>query len=483
MSVACAAAVLYLIGLPAEPPDERPTLVHTPVATPVAVQASRLTLPSAPLRISEKSTRNVAARITRRMPAAASTPASDAAPEPERQNQAAVPSGTDAVSRFATSESRLTVAVVCELEDPPFGLAADALQQCIDNAPPSASVEIPRGFYLLRRQVVIRRPITIRTAGSADGSITCSSGPDGCANLVASPGLLDDNGVLSIQSTSDVTLEHIVLDGNRSARLSTSAVQACRSGRNTAGFTASVIGCVRCRLRDVVATHALCGTGMLWVGAEAVIEYSDFRDNGDSATRMWADGLTAVYAPDSHIRDNRFIENSDVGLILGYAARSRVERNHLVQRQQSVFAGFMLDNFNSDDLTIRGDFRDLEMTDNVIDCRQLRCLYGIQIGPGPWYPTRNIIGGHIWDNQVHGAKVGINVDGAGTPQVPVQVFSNRVTDLPPLSYFSNCEKPTLTGWMNIAPRSFVDRGDDATPTGAYLADFCQFFSPLVPLVD
>lgn len=31
---------------------------------------------------------------------------------------------------------------------------------------------------------------------------------------------------------------------------------------------------------------------------------------------MWADGLTAIYAPDSDIRDNRFFENSDVSLIL-----------------------------------------------------------------------------------------------------------------------------------------------------------------------
>ena len=371
----------------------------------------------------------------------------------------------------------MTLATICELEDPPFGLVAARLQGCIDIAPPFSSVEIPRGFYLLETQVVIRKPLTIRTVGSADGSITCSSGPDGCANLVASPQLDDDNGVLSVQSTTDVVLEHIVLDGNRRARLHTHAFQACRAGRNTAGFSASVIGCVRCAVYDIVATHALCGTGLLWVGAEATIERSDFRDNGDSATGMWADGLTAIYAPDSGIRDNRFFENSDV------PPRSRIERNHFVQRTQTVFAGLMLDNFNSDDLNRRGDFRDADVTDNKIDCRPQQCLFGIQVGPRPWYPTRNIIGGHIWNNEIHGAKIGINVDGGGIRQAPVQIFSNRVTDLPAPSYFSNCERRIPTGWMNVAPTSFVDRGDESSFTGSYLTEPCQLLSPLTPFVD
>lgn len=192
----------------------------------------------------------------------------DPLPASDEVEQPVSPRADGAVPAPSESQSRMTLSTICELEDPPFGLVAARLQGCIDIAPPFSSVEIPRGFYLLESQVVIRKPLTIRTVGSADGSITCSSGPDGCANLVASPRLDDDNGVLSIQSTTDVTLEHIVLDGNRRARLHTRAFQACRAGRNTAGFSASVIGCVRCAVHDIVATLALCGTGLLWVGAE-----------------------------------------------------------------------------------------------------------------------------------------------------------------------------------------------------------------------
>jgi hypothetical protein len=486
-SVAVAGAavgILRLAGMPAQPQETLPAAIEQPAAVELRGGHRALSIPhGAALRASEARIRPPvpvgALPSSRNTHASVAGAATEAAPV----NQSRQPEAVTGTQQPYATASRMTVVVICELDDPPSGLVAEALQNCIDNAPPSASVEIPRGYYLLHRQVVVRRPVTIRTAGSADGSITCSSGPDGCANLVASPAMSDDYGVLSIRSTSDVRLEHIVFDGNHRGRLSTHAVQACRTGHTAVGFAASAFDCTRCAMHDVVATHALCGTGMLWIGAEAAIERSDFRDNGDSASGLWADGLTAMYVPDSQIRENRFFENSDVSLILGYAARSRIEENHFVQRTQSVFAGLMLDNFNSENLSIRGDFRDAKVTRNKIDCRQLRCLFGIQVGPRPWYPTRNIVGGYIWDNQIHGAKVGINVDGAGVAQAPVRIFSNRVTDLPAPSYFSNCGTSISTGWMNVAPTSFVDRGDETTPTTTQFTDTCQFFSALRPAGD
>src|SRR5687767_4328652 len=88
-------------------------------------------------------------------------PASDEVGQP-------VSSRADGAALAASEpQSRMTLATICELEDPPFGLVAARLQGCIDIAPPFSSVEIPRGFYLLETQVVIRKPLTIRTVGSA----------------------------------------------------------------------------------------------------------------------------------------------------------------------------------------------------------------------------------------------------------------------------------------------------------------------------
>ena len=362
----------------------------------------------------------------------------------------------------------------------PFS-AADVLQECIDRAPAYSSVEIPPGTYVLHRQVVVRTPLTIRTAGSAHTSLSCVAGSDRCAILVAAPELFAAYGFLFIGSTNNVTLEHLVLDGNRAARLSSAAARWCLDGNTASGFNASVLECVNCGLDDVVSRNALCGTGMVWSGAHALIQRSEFSGNGDARTRsMWADGLTLAYAPESDIRGNRFVDNSDIGLIVGYAVQSRVEGNLVLQRAQPAFAGLMLDNFNSDNLSYRGDFRGAVITGNVIDCGAQLCVFGIQVGPRPWYSPKNIIGGDLHGNQVRGAKIGINVDGAGTFRAPIAIFANAVSDVPADSYFSDCARPISTDWMNVSPISFVDRRDEFSPTGAHVSDPCQFWSDVAP---
>ena len=355
--------------------------------------------------------------------------------------------------------------------------AAAVLQDCLDRAPAYSSIEIPPGTYVLHRQVVVSRPVTIRTAGSGGTGLSCRAAPERCATLMASPDLFDSLGFLLVRGTSGVTLEHLVLDGNRDARLASTAAQFCRLGRTATGFNAAVVDCVGCALDDLVSQNALCGTAMAWSGAQASIRRSEFRNNGDAATaRMWADGLTAVYAPESEIRENVFVDNSDIGLIIGHAARSRVEQNLVVQRTQRAFAGLMLDNFHSNDLSFRGDFRGAVIAANTVDCAAQLCVFGIQVGPGPWYPTRNIVGGELRGNDVRGATVGINVDGAGHRLAPIAVFANRVSGVPAGAVFSDCPRPIPAGWLNVSPISIVDRRDDLTPAGAHLSDACQLWS-------
>jgi hypothetical protein len=107
-------------------------------------------------------------------------------------------------------------------------------------------------------------------------------------------------------------------------------------------------------------------------------------------------------------------------------------------------------------------------------------VFGIQVGPRPWYATKNIVGGDLHGNQVRGAKIGINVDGAGTFRAPTAIFANSVSDVPEGSYFSDCAGAISTAWMNVSPTSFVDRRDEFAPTGAHLSDSCQFWSDLSP---
>jgi hypothetical protein len=387
------------------------------------------------------------------------------------------------VGRHATSEppsARVSELMVCQLDSRgPYG-AADALQECISRAPAYSSIEIPPGAYVFRRQVVVATPLTLRTAGSGGTFLSCASIPDACATFVAAADFTDPWGILLVTSTNNVSLEHIVIDGDRQARLASRSARACLDGRNIFGFNASVLYCSHCDLADVLSRNALCGTGMAWVGANATIHNSTFQANGDGVRNsLWADGLTAIYAPQSEISDNQFIDNTDVALIVGYGVSSRIERNVVRQRMQASFAGLMLHNFSSNDLSTGGDFRGAVVAHNTIDCGPQLCVFGIQVGPRPWNAKLIIVGGELHDNEVRGAKVGINVDGAGIFRAPVAVHDNVVSAVPEGVYFSDCSRPIATGSINISPTSVVDRGDENTPTGAHLSDMCQLSSTLV----
>jgi hypothetical protein len=368
--------------------------------------------------------------------------------------------------------------IACEPDGQENLLPADAIQACIDRAPAFSVVEIPVGKYVLSHQIVVSSPLTLRTAGTA-GASSCVAAPDGCAVLVAAPDLGDQWGLLLVRSTTNVSLEHLVVDGNRAQRTQSAAARFCVSGDNTYGFNASVLECDGCRVDDVVSRNAVCGTGMVWTGANATIERNAFLSNGDAATRsMWSDGLTLLSAPRSTIRDNTFEDNSDVALIIGYGVDSRLEHNSIRQRAQPAFAGLMLHSFNSNDRASSGDFRGAVIANNTIDCGAQLCTFGIQAGPRPWDSTANIVGGELHDNTVKGAKIGINVDGAGDRDAPIAIFSNSVEAAPSGSYFATCAQPIPSAWMNIAPTSIVDRRQEETKAASHLSDWCQLWSDL-----
>ena len=401
---------------------------------------------------------------------------------PRRLNHAAlvlaIALATAAVClQAAPQDGEARPAIACNPGSQENVLPADAIQGCIDRAPAFSAVEIPVGTYVLNHQIVVSTSISLR--GALTAGTSCALAPDGCPALVAAPDFADQWGLLVIRATTNVRLEHFVIDGNRAERTASAAARSCVDGDNTYGFNASILECDGCRVDDVVSRNAVCGTGMVWTGANATIERSAFLSNGDAGTRsMWADGLTLLSAPRSTIRENTFENNSDVGLIIGHGVDSRIERNAIRQRTQPSFAGLMLDNFNSNDREVHGDFRGAVIAHNTIDCGAQLCTFGIQVGPRPWYSSNNIVGGELHDNTVKGAKIGINVDGAGDRDAPTAIFGNTVDAAPSGSYFATCAQPIPAAWMNIAPTSVVDRREEETKAASHLSDWCQLWSDL-----
>lgn len=335
--------------------------------------------------------------------------------------------------------------------------ATAALQRCVDDAREGDALELPAGSYLMTEQLRVFKPLTLRTAGTAGQGGSCLAGVS-CARLVADANLLVTNGFLAIGG-SGVVLEHVVLDGNRGARLGSQAAGICAGGNNRVGFNATAQTCVDCGFVLSASINALCGSGFEWFGDGAQILGSSFRDNGDNARHMmWADGLTLLQSDGAAVLGNEFIDNSDIGFISGGARGATFRDNRVLQARQLAFGGVMLDNFNG---YTHGDFEGTTLSNTQVECSAQQCDYGVVVGPHAWYPSANIRGGVVTGNTVRGAKLGLVVSGGGTSDAPVAIFGNSMSGSPSSARFLCGTR--RSGNYVISPDSFVDTRGDATP--------------------
>lgn len=344
--------------------------------------------------------------------------------------------------------------------DPTGAARADlAIQQCIDATADGATLELPAGTYRMEGAVRIQHPMTLRTAGTAGNPEPCL-GNVRCAVLRAAPGLDVANGFLQLGSTSGVVLDHLVLDGNRAARLGGSAAALCASGTNNRhGFNATSSDCSGCSFLNSASINAVCASGFEWIGDDATFRNSTFKDNGENAaTNMWSDGLTLLRSDRAVVEGNRFVDNSDIDLICGGTRGGSITNNVISHTRQVSFAGLMLDNFNG---STHGDFAGAIVQSNTIDCGASFCHFGLMLGPHAWYPSANITGGSVTGNTIAGARQGINIEGAGTPASPIKVWSNPVSGNATNAQFL-CGPKSCSAY-NISPDSTVDRNGDSTP--------------------
>jgi hypothetical protein len=247
-----------------------------------------------------------------------------------------------------------------------------AIQSCVDATPDGGTLALPPGIYRLSAVVTIGHAMTLTTSGT-QGAASCldwaslpcavfradtSTAPSGARGFVRLGAV--NAGV------SQVTLDHVVIDGNRNARLSTPSATECAQGNNGEGFNAGA-NCTSCTLAHIGSARALCGSGMEWDGDGLTVTDSIFLGNGDhTTTNMWSDGLTIHKSNGAVVDSSSFIDNSDVGLISGGGTNAKYTNNVAEQLSQTSFAAIMLDNFNSAAL---GDHTGAVLTGNVVAWR------------------------------------------------------------------------------------------------------------------
>ncbi len=335
-----------------------------------------------------------------------------------------------------------------------------ALQQCVNNTPSSGTLQIPAGNYGMGGVVTVSKPMTLRTAGTTGSSQSCA-GAISCAVLIARPDLFVFGGFVFLNNTTDVTLDHLVFDGHRSARLGSSAAGQCSTGGTRYGYNVRVDHCISCNFTNNVDRNTLCGSSLEWVGDNATITGNLFLANGDhQTTGLWSDGLTLLQSNGASVTDNTFTDNSDVALILGGSTSANVLRNSIVQSGQGAFAGFSLDDFSG---TATGDFTGTLVSQNTISCGASHlCDFGMNFGPRAWDMTApNIKGGTVTGNTVTSAKQGINVAGAGTAASPLLLYGNSSSGSPAAAQF-NCGQRSTSNLNISTTDSAVNRNGDMT---------------------
>ena len=342
--------------------------------------------------------------------------------------------------------------------------AHQAIQNCIDATASGGTLALPAGIYRLSAVVTIGHSMTLTTANSQNTPSCLDYATSPCAVFRADAQDAPNGargffrlGTTSTQ-VSNVTLDHVVFDGNRTARLGTAMATACSQGNNGEGINVGS-NCATCTLQHMASVRAICGTGMEWDGDGITVKDSWFAFNGDHATQnMWSDGLT-IHKSNSGVVDScTFVDNSDVDLISGGGTNAKYTNNVVEQLQQQAFAGIMLDNFNSSSL---GDHTGAVVTSNLVSC-PVACHFGIELGPHPWYPSPNIIGGSVSGNTVVGGYIQINAQGSGTNAQPTVITQNTLGATPSSASFQCGTVGGLTP-LNIATDSIVDlKGGSAT---------------------
>ncbi|MBS2021541.1 MAG: hypothetical protein JST92_03970 [Deltaproteobacteria bacterium] len=347
-------------------------------------------------------------------------------------------------------------------DDPLGPTAAQSLQRCLDATPDGGTLELPPLTFSLGAQLQITRPLTLRTATLGGDRRSCLQVGITCATLQAAPTLDAEGGVLVLGVTDHATLDHLVIDGNRGARLHGSAWTACQAGQLRHGQNLASTGCTDCAFTYSASVNALCGSALEWLGDGAHIAESIFQDNGDATSAGRADGLTLLRSDDADVSDNFFVDNSGVGLSIGGARNGTLATNQLRLQSVDTVAAIWLHGAGG---ASTGDFTGAQLSGNSIDCGAQLCDFGIALGSHAWdHAVANTSGGTVTANSIAGAKWGILAEGAGTASALVKVLHNTVNRPVTSATFSCGQRATAS--IDLSPDSLVDVGDDTTATAS-----------------
>jgi Ig-like domain from next to BRCA1 gene len=365
-----------------------------------------------------------------------------------------------------------------------------AIQSCLDDySVTHGTWIIPLGVYRLDQNLKINGGFTWRSEGTTACSTSDTTGAT-CAVLRAAEnisGIENKNGILRATNVSGLTLDRIIVDGNRLLR----GIDAFERGNeyckvpippappqdpanpgNYKGSNILLEGITNLTVNGIVSMNAVCGSSLTIIADRATITNNKFYANGNSDIQdHWSDGLTLLQCRNCTVTDNTFTDNTDVALVFGSdkdagvtTNRTIVSRNNFFQPNKRVFAAIGLTNFGG---TQSGKFFNSQISENAIDCSatgtgKKNCLFGIDLGGTPFKPNEPeppIFGGTIINNTVKSAHIGVMIDGVSSNwNVYGNVIANFSTGIRSYGACANQTMGAKVYWL----RTDRSRGAPAT---------------------
>jgi hypothetical protein len=343
--------------------------------------------------------------------------------------------------------------------------SSKTLQNCFDKTPIGETLFLPKGKYTLVNEVIVRHPMKLTTLDAS--SAKCSADENhGCAELRANRETFTKVGFFKILS-KDVTIDHIVINGNRQERYQSAAADKCKisADNNIYGQNDQFSG-DNIKITNSVFKNALCGTGLY------LISGSGFNVNNNTITSngihdkefFWSDGLTALEISNSNISDNLFSDNTDVDLILGACPNCTIKSNRITHSNSfasSSFAGIMIQAWPNGGTT--GNYTGADISNNNINCSiGQRCGFGLYVGQSAWYEA-NTYGGNVHDNTIIGAQQGFAIDKVKN----FSIANNQVSGSQG-TFETSCGKKYFSAFV-ITPGTIVNRSNDLISNFHYLS--------------
>lgn len=371
----------------------------------------------------------------------------------------------EAVSWFGTksADTAITLPTTTEICSGVFAdttgstPASVALQSCLGATPQGGSLRLPVGTYLIDTQLLVDHALTLGTMGLSVSTSSCDAVP--CAVLRASSTLNNPasgpaKGVLHV-SAAGAVIDHLAVDGNRTARLNSQVGIACTHFANFWGYNVLVLAS-DVTFRYSKSYNTLCASSLGWYGDFGSITDSVFRDNGTHVTLgLWSDGIT-IGSNNAQILRNHIVNSSDVGLVLMSGKNALVQDNLIEQPGQTAFAGLVvfrqLDG-NGNPLS-DGDYSGAFVQNNTLECAQ-HCFLGLHVGSRPWEsgPNAVVYGVTVRNNTVHNSSFDISIGQAGSVQSPVHIYQNSASGQFAQSFSHLCPNNSFNGnsAYNISP--------------------------------